>query len=90
MIQNGINGVNGVNGDSGDSVELWSHPRPESTEFYAFQHHVAKKHAIDVSSYHDLWQWSVDHPSAFWEEIWHYTGIKAHKQYDSVRLGPSP
>ncbi|KAJ4512102.1 hypothetical protein HRR83_006060 [Exophiala dermatitidis] len=75
---------NGVNGDVAESAELWRHPHPESTEFHAFQQHVAKKHGVSTSSYNDIWKWSVDHPSAFWEEIWHYTGIKANKQYDSV------
>ena len=73
---------NGVNGEAVESTELWRHPRPESTEFYAFQQHVAKKHAAPPSSYKDLWQWSVDHPDVFWEEVWHYTGIKASKQYE--------
>ncbi|ETI21652.1 acetoacetate-CoA ligase [Cladophialophora carrionii CBS 160.54] len=79
-----------ANDGSKDSVELWRHPRPESTEFFAFQQHVAKKHGVPTSSYHDLWQWSVDHPGAFWEEVWHYTGIKAHKQYDKVLDEPAP
>ncbi|KIW86465.1 acetoacetate-CoA ligase [Fonsecaea pedrosoi CBS 271.37] len=76
--------ANGTKGESKDSVELWRHPRPGSTEFYAFQQHVANKFGVSTASYNDIWRWSVDHPSAFWEEIWHYTGIKANKQYDSV------
>ncbi|KIX08541.1 acetoacetate-CoA ligase [Rhinocladiella mackenziei CBS 650.93] len=82
--------LDSTNGDVSDSVKLWSHPHPESTEFFAFQQHVAKKHNISASSYNDLWQWSVNHPGAFWEEIWHYTGIKANKQYDSVLDESSP
>ena len=74
--------LNGVKGESNDSSELWRHPHPESPEFYAFQQHVAKKHGAPTSSYQDLWQWSIDHPDTFWEEVWHYTGIKANKQYD--------
>ena len=81
---NGVNGVNGVNRPQDDHVELWRHPHPETTEFYAFQQHLRKKYNIKSNAYSDLWQWSIDHPSAFWEEVWHYTGIKAHKHYDSV------
>ena len=86
MAQNGTNGIikNGINKVETEPIELWRHPRPETTEFHAFQQHVAKKHNLSIGSYNDLWQWSVDHPSTFWEEIWHYTGIKAHKQYHSV------
>jgi acetoacetyl-CoA synthetase len=96
-VTNGINGVNGtngthttngttngVNGHGQDSAELWRHPRPETTEFYAFQQHLMKKYPIRSDSYTDLWKWSIDNPADFWEEIWHYTGIKAHKTYDSV------
>lgn len=79
-----VNGVNGVNGELSDSVELWRHPDPESTQLHAFQQHVAKKHGFSAPSYHDLWQWSIDCPSAFWEEVWLYTGIKANRKYDAV------
>ncbi|KAI1624709.1 acetoacetate-CoA ligase [Exophiala viscosa] len=86
MAQHGTNGItqNGISKAETEPIELWRHPRPEATEFHAFQQHVAKKHNLSVGTYSDLWQWSVDHPSTFWEEIWHYTGIKAHKQYESI------
>lgn len=96
-IMNGANGVNGTNGTNGttngvnghlhDSAELWRHPRPETTEFYAFQQHLMKKYPIRSDSYTDLWKWSIENPATFWENIWHYTGIKAHKKYDSVSKG---
>lgn len=82
---NGANGVNGVNGHRHDAAELWRHPRPETTQLHAFQQHLFTKYPIASESYHDLWQWSIDNPAAFWEEVWHYTGVKAHKKYDSVR-----
>lgn len=65
-------------------VELWRNSNPQSTQIYAFQQHVKQKHELKGDTYQDLWQWSVDHPAAFWEEIWHYTGIKASKPYDTV------
>jgi acetoacetyl-CoA synthetase len=76
------NGVNGMHYD--ETVELWRHPHPEKSEFHAFQQHVAKKHGVPTTSYNDLWQWSVDHPGPFWEEVYNYTGIRAHKSYNSV------
>lgn len=69
---------------SNDSPELWRHPNPEKSEFYAFQQHARKKYNIKGETYKDLWQWSVDHPAQFWEEIWHYTGIKASTPYEKV------
>lgn len=69
---------------SNNSPELWRHSAPEKTQLYAFQQHVKQKHNIPGDTYQDLWQWSVDHPAALWEEVWHYTGIKASKPYHKV------
>lgn len=70
---------------SNDSPELWRNSEPEKTQIYAFQQHVKQKHNIKADNYHDLWQWSVDDPAKFWEEVWHYTGIKAATPYEKVR-----
>ncbi len=75
---------NQVNGVTEESVELWRHPNPQSTELFTFQHYIGKKYSLNNSSYDELWQWSIDHPSAFWKEIWEYTGIKATKPPSSV------
>jgi acetoacetyl-CoA synthetase len=54
--------------------KLWE-PSPERiaqanmTEFAAA---VAAKYAANVSDYHDLWRWSVDHKAEFWREVWDY------------------
>ena len=65
-------------------AKLWSHPSPEKSQIYAFKEHVARKYQLDLPTYHELWQWSVDHPAVFWEEIWHQTGIIAPNQYNLV------
>ena len=75
-----------TNGTSAEDTELWRHSDPHSSQMYAFLQHVSKKHQLDIKDYDGLYQWSIDHPAAFWEEIWHWTGIKAHKQYDSVSI----
>ncbi len=72
-----------------ETIELWRHPNPESTELYKFQQHVIRKHQLKGQTYNDLWQWSIDHPSAFWQEVWSYTGIKATKSASSVRVDAS-
>ncbi|ETN44932.1 acetoacetate-CoA ligase [Cyphellophora europaea CBS 101466] len=77
---------NGLNGHAhaDETVELWRHPTPETTELYTFQQHIAKRHGVKLSSYHDLWQWSVQNPGPFWREIWEYTGIRATKAPSST------
>jgi acetoacetyl-CoA synthetase len=73
-----------TNGVTGDTVELWRHPRPESTELFTFQKNIASRYGLKGTSYDELWQWSVDRPGDFWREIWEYTGIKASKPPTSV------
>lgn len=70
--------------NSDDAPVLWRHQNPKSTRMYMFQQHVKQKHSLTGDSYHDLWSWSVEHPAAFWEEIWHYTKVNAHKPYEST------
>ena len=79
-----------ANGVMEESVELWRHPNPQSTEMFTFQEYIVKKYSLNNSSYKQLWQWSIDHPSAFWKEIWEYTGIKATKQPSAVLDDASP
>lgn len=75
---------------NGDAVtkELWRPSNPEQSQIFDFKCLVSKKHAISLSGYPDLWEWSVSEPANFWEEVWHYTGIKAHKPYDEVCVPP--
>ena len=69
------------------SKELWRHQSPDKSQIYAFKQHVTQKYKLDLPTYHDLWTWSVERPSAFWEEIWHYTGIIHAKDYDKDHVG---
>lgn len=75
---------------NGDAVakELWRPSNPEQTQMFHFKSYISQKYAVPLPGYSDLWQWSVSEPAKFWEEIWHYTGIKAHKTYDEVCVLP--
>lgn len=72
------------NGHLMEPKELWRPSNPESTQIYQFKNRIIQKHGLSLQDYHDLREWSIRSPALFWEEIWHYTGIKAHKTYDSV------
>ncbi|RMZ79867.1 hypothetical protein DV737_g3223, partial [Chaetothyriales sp. CBS 132003] len=69
----------GTDGTVEEAPELWRHPNPQETELYAFHQKIKKKHGLKGDSYPDLWLWSVEHPGAFWQEIWESTGLKASK-----------
>ncbi|KAL4886400.1 hypothetical protein BJY04DRAFT_213170 [Aspergillus karnatakaensis] len=64
--------------------ELWRHSTPQSTQIYQFLKKTAEKHGLALSNYNDLWQWSIAEPAKFWEDIWLYTAINAHKSYNKV------
>lgn len=72
------------NGNATIVKELWRPSSPESTKIHKFMSLVSQKYGLHLNNYHDLWDWSVSEPSSFWEEVWHFTGVKAQKTYDKV------
>jgi len=43
--------------------------------------------AAAARDYHDLWQWSVDQPSAFWDSLWDYFGVLGERGDGPVLAG---
>lgn len=39
---------------------------------------------LDFHNYQDLWQWSTDHPAAFWKTIWDYFKVKSYTPFQRV------
>lgn len=78
---------NGTTGENAfDGEELWRHSSPKSTRMWKFIEHVNEKYKTKIDSYADLHKWSVENIAAFWGEVWHFTGVRASKPYDQVRL----
>src|SRR6476659_4072561 len=52
--------------------QLWSpsQDRVERANVTAFARRIGERHGVDVSDYHRLWRWSVDHKWAFWRAVW--------------------
>jgi acetoacetyl-CoA synthetase len=47
--------------------------------------------AAAARAYHDLWRWSVDQPSAFWDSVWDYFGVLGERGDGPVLAGgPMP
>ena len=61
---------------------LWE-PGPEvidSARVTAYARWLAGRRDLDLSGYdlsghHQLWQWSVTEPAAFWDSVWDYFGV---------------
>ena len=75
--------VNGTNGQ-GLGSELWRHPAPESTQMWEFLQQMNKEHELQMKSYEDLYQWSIDNVSDFWAAVWQYTGIVSSTPFEEV------
>ncbi len=50
----------------------------------AYMNWLADRQALSFKDYHALWQWSVDHPGAFWESIWNYFEVRSYTSYHTV------
>ncbi len=60
---------------------LWApdEPRIESAEISAFIRFANEKHALKLSSYDHLYQWSISEKQAFWSSYWDFSGIVGKK-----------
>lgn len=78
---NGINGSNGTtNGSNGTSTGaklLWRHSSPESTPMYQYLQRVNEAYGLRLSTYPELYQWSIDNIDSFWHSVWDFVGVRA-------------
>lgn len=49
-----------------------------------FANFVNERHGLALSSYDELYQWSVENIPELWADIWDFTEIKASRGYDEV------
>ncbi len=50
---------------------------------------VNKRHSLDMSDFHSLYEWSIDNREDFWGSIWDFGGVVASTPYEKV-LEDSP
>ena len=73
-----------------DEIPLWT-PDPERVKrsnLTAFVKHIQQQRpqgSQEVADFHSLYPWSVEHPEAFWPEVWSFCGVIADE-----RPGPNP
>jgi len=48
---------------------LWKPRHPESTAMWQFLLYVNRKYNVSFESYHQLYQWSINHISLFWQTL---------------------
>ncbi len=65
---------------------LWvpSEERKRDANITRFMDVVNARYKLNLASYSDLYNWSVNNIPDFWLTVWEFAGIKASKQYDAV------
>lgn len=56
----------------------------ENTNMYKLMTSVNSKYNLDLNSYADLQQWSVDNKKEFWKEVWNLAEIKHSEPYTDI------
>src|SRR5699024_10063642 len=85
--------VRGVNMSTQDAMWCPTEQQIEQAEITRYQVWLEKEYQVPHGSYEELWQWSVDNLSLFWESIWRYFDIKAATPYSEVlssEVSPKP
>ncbi|MCB1055496.1 MAG: AMP-binding protein, partial [Acidobacteria bacterium] len=45
---------------------------------------LRQRSSVHVSTYDELYRWSVDHPEQFWPALWDYCGVEASHPWEAV------
>jgi acetoacetyl-CoA synthetase len=49
----------------------------ESTNMHKFCKSIEKNLSLDIKSFEEFYQWSINQPEDFWSAVWSYTNIKS-------------
>jgi len=69
---------------------LWSPQDAFGTRTFRFRDLVNRKYGLNLSTYEDLYQWSVDNIADFWSTVWDETGVLGDKGHHVVDSTASP
>ena len=66
--------------------KLWqpSERAVEEAQVTQFARQVIRKRKLDLNTYADFHQWTVDHPEEFWSEVWDFCGVVASRKGSTV------
>ncbi len=65
---------------------LWkpSQERINQANMTKFIHFVNAKYALNLDSYEELYDWSIEDIPAFWAAVWEFTRVRASRPYSEV------
>ena len=75
--------------NSESNTPLWtpSKERIENSNAMKFMKQVSEKSGFTGSTFHDLWEWSVNNPEPFWDNIWDFGDIIGDKGSNRISNG---
>jgi acetoacetyl-CoA synthetase len=56
----------------------------EQAQLTQFARQVIRKRRLEINSYPDFYQWSVDRPEEFWSDLWDFAGVVASRKGATV------
>ncbi len=56
----------------------------EQAQITQFARHIVRKYKLELNTYPEFYQWTVDNPEPFWSEIWDWCGVIASKKGSTV------
>ncbi|GAA0784999.1 acetoacetate--CoA ligase [Marinobacterium sediminicola] len=72
------------------TAPLWTPERSrcEQTRMFQFMQQLNRKHNLSLDTYESLHQWSIEHSTAFWSELWDYADVIASQRGSTVLEHP--
>jgi len=56
----------------------------EQAQVTQFARHIVRKYKLELNTYPEFYQWTVDNPEEFWSEVWDWCGVIASKKGSTV------
>ena len=55
---------------------------------YQYMQRVNSAHGLHLSTYPELYQWSIDNIDLFWQSVWDFVGVRAQGRATRVSHHP--
>ncbi|WVW85775.1 acetoacetate-CoA ligase [Kwoniella bestiolae CBS 10118] len=69
---------------------LWTPSNPSQTQTSLFREHLNSSHSLSLSSYEDIYNWSISHRAEFWSALWDWEKVIGEKGNHVVNEKASP
>ncbi|CZS94139.1 related to acetoacetyl-CoA synthetase [Rhynchosporium agropyri] len=64
--------------------KLWEHANPQATEMYRLMQEINQKHKLNLQTFWELYQFSINNRSKFWDQAFHFLDIIHDGSYKQV------